>query len=180
LRWRNRRSISGADFSAAATGATAIAPLPTDHRFRGPGWQQPFNLMSQAFLLAEEWWAEAAAAAPGVDRANQRIVSFGVRQIVDMFSPSNAPWLNPDVIRAAVATGGGNFVLGAANLLTDLQKTQSGRASGLYGFRIGQDLAATPGKVVFRNELIELIQYAPTTPIVGREPVLIVPAGIMK
>ncbi len=64
--------------AAAATGAPAIAPLPTDHRFRGPGWQQPpFNLISQAFLLAEEWWAEAAAAAPGVDRANQRIVSFG-------------------------------------------------------------------------------------------------------
>lgn len=85
--------------AAAATGAPAIAPLPTDHRFRGPGWQQPpFNLMSQAFLLAEEWWAEAAAAAPGVDRANQRIVSFGVRQIVDMFSPSNVAWLNPEVI----------------------------------------------------------------------------------
>jgi polyhydroxyalkanoate synthase subunit PhaC len=167
--------------AAAATGAPAIAPLPTDHRFRGPGWQQPpFNLMSQAFLLAEEWWAEAAAAAPGVDRANQRIVSFGVRQIVDMFSPSNVAWLNPEVIQAAVATGGGNFVLGAANFLTDLQETQSGQASGLYGFRIGHELAATPGKVVFRNELIELMQYAPTAPLVEREPVLIVPAWIMK
>ena len=103
-----------------------------------------------------------------------------MRQMVDMFSPSNVPWLNPEVIRATVETGGANFAAGFENLLADLQQATGGAPSGAEAFRIGKDLAATPGKVVFRNELIELIQYAPTTPEVGREPVLIVPAWIMK
>jgi polyhydroxyalkanoate synthase len=165
-----------------AAGATAISSPLEDHRFGDPAWRQlPFNLLSQAFLLTEEWWAQAAGGGPaGISRENQRVVSFGMRQLVDMCSPSNIPWLNPEVIGATAATGGGNFVAGFENLLTDLEETLSGRACGPDAFRIGEDLAATPGKVVFRNELIELIQYAPTTPKVARAPVLIVPAWIMK
>jgi polyhydroxyalkanoate synthase len=162
-------------------GQLAIAPPAGDHRFGDPAWQQaPFNVMSQAFLLAEEWWTHAAKGPPGISRGNQRIVSFGMRQLVDMFSPSNVPWFNPEVIGASMTTGGGNFAAGFANLLTDLQETLSGCPCERDGTRVGQDLAATPGRVVFRNELIELIQYAPTTPEVESEPVLIVPAWIMK
>src|SRR5271166_6320603 len=122
----------------------------------------------------------AASGPPGIYRGNQRVVSFTARQLVDMLSPSNVPWLNPEVIRAAAKTGGANFVAGAVNLLTDLEESLSGRACGQDERRIGRDLAATPGKIVFRNELIELIQYAPTTPEVRREPMLIIPAWIMK
>jgi polyhydroxyalkanoate synthase len=166
---------------AAVAGQPAIDQLPADPRFRDPAWgQDPFNLIAQSFLLAEAWWAQLAATPAGVSRTNQRIVSFGTRQIIDMFSPSNVPWLNPEVIHATVKTGGRNFVAGTGNLLADLRQVVSGRASALDDFRIGRDLAATPGKVVFRNALIELIQYAPTTPLVGQEPVLIVPAWIMK
>ncbi|MDR3534055.1 MAG: alpha/beta fold hydrolase [Rhodopila sp.] len=166
---------------AAANDGPAIVPPASDHRFGDPAWQQsPFNLFAQAFLLAEEWWAQATDGPPGINRGNQRVVSFGIRQIVDMFSPSNIPWLNPEVIQATVKTGGGNFVAGTTNLLSDLRETLSGRAAGPQSFRIGQDLAATPGRVVFRNELIELIQYAPATSQVYRAPVLIVPAWIMK
>ena len=165
----------------AFSGTTAIVPLATDHRFADPAWRQPpFNLISQAFLLAEEWWANAAEGPAGIKRENQRIVSFATRQLVDMASPSNVPWFNPEVIQATKATGGENFISGAVNMLTDLQEALSGCPCGSDAFRIGQDLAATPGKVVFRNDLIELIQYTPTTPKVGCEPVLIVPAWIMK
>ena len=165
---------------AAATGTPVIAPSPGDHRFAAPGWQNPpFHLLQQAFLLTEEWWAEAAAGPEGITRANDRIVSFATRQWLDIFSPSNIPWLNPEVIAATADSGGRNLAAGAANFLRDLQDTLRG-APAAGNFRVGADIAATPGKVIFRNALIELIQYAPATATVRPEPVLIVPAWIMK
>ncbi len=167
-------------FGDAIKGERAIAPPPGDHRFQDPAWSQaPFSLYAQAFLLAEEWWAEAAAGPRGISESDRRVVTFGIRQWLDVFSPSNAPWLNPEVIRAAQQTGGGNFLQGAANFVADIRSALVG-GGGDETFRVGRDLAATPGAVVLRNDLIELIQYAPTTPQVGREPVLIVPAWIMK
>jgi polyhydroxyalkanoate synthase len=164
----------------AIMGQTAITPRPGDHRFQDPAWSQPpFNLYAQAFLLAEEWWAEAVAAPRGISEGDRRVVAFGVRQWVDMFSPSNVPWLNPEIIRATQQTGGGNFLEGAANFVADVRSAFLG-GGGAEAFHVGRDVAATPGAVVLRNDLIELIQYTPTTPQVEREPVLIVPAWIMK
>ncbi len=172
--------LAVAKLADAARGETVVAPKPGDHRFQDPEWATPpYHFLEQAFLIAEQWWAEATAGPPGVNVGDQRVVSFGVRQWVDMFSPSNFPWLNPEVIRAARETGGVNFVRGATNFLSDLRAAMGGQ-SALDEFEIGRDIAATPGAVVFRNELIELIQYAPSTPEVAREPVLIVPAWIMK
>jgi polyhydroxyalkanoate synthase len=164
----------------AIKGETVIAPQPGDHRFQDPAWSRPpYSLYAQAFLLAEEWWGEAAAGPRGITQGDRRVVAFGMRQWLDMFSPSNAAWLNPEVIHAALQTGGGNFLKGAANFAADVQSALVG-ARGEEAFRVGRDLAATPGAVVLRNDLIELIQYAPTTPEVDREPVLVVPAWIMK
>lgn len=166
---------------AAIAGEAPIVPPPGDHRFGDPAWQRfPFNIYSQAFLLAEEWWAKATEAVPGVNSINQRVVSFTARQLLDMLSPSNVPWMNPEVIKATADTGGRNFVNGLENLLSDMHAALSGHPRAQEGFKVGKDLAATPGKVVYRNELIELIQYAPATQQVGRAPVLIVPAWIMK
>ena len=152
-----------------------------DHRFTDPAWHKPpFSLYRQAFLLAEDWWSEATAALPGVARRHERIVSFATRQLVDVFSPTNLPWLNPEVIDATVATLGTNFVEGMQNLVEDVAEASGGAPAGRNAYRVGRDLAVTPGKVVFRNALIELIQYAPTTAEVAREPVLVVPAWIMK
>ncbi len=163
----------------AMLGQTAIAPPLGDHRFGDPAWQPlPFNLIAQAFLLGEEWWATAADGPEGVSVADRRIMAFVTRQFTDMLSPSNLPYLNPEVIRATVATGGHNLLAGWGNFLKDMQQTLSGHPA--REFQIGHDLAATPGKVVLRNGLIELIQYAPTTAQVRPEPVLIVPAWIMK
>jgi polyhydroxyalkanoate synthase len=165
--------------SAAIAGNQAISPDMEDHRFDDDGWRQaPFDLLTQAILLGEEWWDRVARTPRGVDRHNQRIVAFTFRQWLDLWSPSNVPWLNPEVLTATSASGGANLVAGLKNFVRDFASALGGSPSN--EFAIGEDLAATPGKVIFRNELIELIQYSPTTLSVGAEPVLIVPAWIMK
>ncbi|GAN76550.1 PHA/PHB synthase family protein [Acidisphaera rubrifaciens] len=165
----------------AALGRSVIVPPPQDHRFQDPSWQAPpFNLLHQSFLLAEEWWAHATATPPGVARPDRRIVGFAIRQWLDTLSPSNVPWLNPEVIGATVHSGGANLREGFTNFLADAQEAMSGQAAHPDAPVVGVDLAATPGKVVLRNGLIELIQYTPATGQVRPEPVLIVPAWIMK
>jgi polyhydroxyalkanoate synthase len=152
-----------------------IAPAPDDRRFADPAWAQPpFHLLVQAVLLNEAWWDSVVRNQPGVGQPNQRIVAFNTRQTLDLLSPSNMPWLNPEVITETQATGGRNLIAGLRNLLRDQSHTKDS------AFQVGRDLAATPGKVIYRNDLIELIQYTPTTQQVGVEPVLIVPAWIMK
>jgi len=164
-----------------ATGAEKPAePEPDDHRFAHQAWQQPpYDLLTQAVLLGEEWWDSVIHTPGGVAPCNERIVDFTVKQWLDMISPSNIPWLNPEVIEATRTTEGRNLIVGLTNFLDDQAAQQSGEAPPA-AFKVGKDLAATPGKVVFRNKLIELIQYTPTTAKVGAEPVLIIPAWIMK
>ena len=165
----------------AAAGQHVIDPQPKDHRFRDPAWQQPpYAFLHQAFLLMEEWWAEASDGGNAVGHHNAQVVSFGIRQWLDIFSPSNLPWLNPEVAAETVKSGGGNIPAGLANLFEDLKQRATGKPSHKPIFAVGDTLAITPGKVVFRNELIELIQYSPTTETVRPEPILIVPAWIMK
>jgi polyhydroxyalkanoate synthase subunit PhaC len=164
----------------AMGGEKAIVPQIGDRRFAHPAWQQrPYDLLTQAVLLGEEWWDSVVRSPAGVGQPNERIVAFTVRQWLDLMSPSNVPWLNPEVIEATRASAGANLAEGMRNFLHD-QAAAQGRNAVANGFTVGGNLAATPGKVVFRNALIELIQYAPTTATVGAEPVLIVPAWIMK
>lgn len=159
-----------------------ITPLPGDRRFAAPEWStQPFSFMAQAFLLNQQWWHNVTHEVPGVERHHEEVVSFIARQILDIFSPSNNPLTNPEVIERARKTGGANFIEGWRNWVEDLQQQLGGQPPvGAERFVVGRDMAVTPGKVVFRNHLIELIQYAPTTPTVRAEPILIVPAWIMK
>jgi polyhydroxyalkanoate synthase len=165
---------------AAMGGAPAIEAEPADHRFANPAWTQPpYNLLTQAVLLGEEWWRSVVDSPRGVSTPDRRMVAFTVRQWLDMMSPSNVAWLNPEVIEATRSSGGRNLASGISNFLRDQAAAKDGSAA-TSGFTVGVDLAATPGQVVFRNDLIELIQYAPTTETVGAEPVLIVPAWIMK
>jgi polyhydroxyalkanoate synthase subunit PhaC len=164
---------------AAFTGDAAIAAAPADHRFANPAWQQrPYNLLVQAVLLGEEWWGNLVRDTPGVAQQNQRMVAFTVRQWLDMISPSNVPWLNPEVIAATKRTGGKNFIDGFGNLLRDQLAAHGGGKT--TDFIVGKNVAATQGRVVYRNALMELIQYAPVTANVGAQPILIVPAWIMK
>ncbi len=168
----------------AQPGATpaVIDPLPQDKRFNGDAWQAwPFNVIHQGFLLQQQWWHNATSGVRGVARHHEEIVKFGARQALDMVSPSNFLMTNPDLLRRTLECGGRNFVDGLQHLLEDWERSVSGKKPvGSEAYEVGRDVAASPGKVVFRNRLIELIQYAPTTETVHPEPLLIVPAWIMK
>ena len=159
-----------------------IQPAPQDNRFADPAWQQwPFNLIHHAFLAQEEWWQQAATSAPGVSRHHQQLVSFMARQILDQVAPSNFAMTNPVVLRETLRTGGRNLWTGAQNFIEDAQRSLAHQPpAGSEKFKVGETVAATPGKVIYRNELIELIQYAPLTGTVHPEPIFIVPAWIMK
>nr|WP_245926858.1 alpha/beta fold hydrolase [Breoghania corrubedonensis] len=159
-----------------------IEPLPQDHRFDHPGWNTfPFNLMYQGFLLNQQFWYNVTTGVRGVSDHHERVVEFMTRQMLDVFSPSNNPFTNPEVLERTRLEVGMNLARGFANFVEDLERTLGDKPpAGTEDFVVGGNLAATPGKVVYRNRLIELIQYAPTTDKVQREPVLIVPAWIMK
>jgi polyhydroxyalkanoate synthase len=159
-----------------------IAPLPKDRRFAGDEWQKwPYNALHQAFLLQQQWWHNATTDIRGVTRQHANIVSFVARQLLDVVAPSNWPLTNPEILRATCESGGANLVRGFHNFIEDWERAVSGkRPPGAERFIAGRDVAATPGKVVYRNRLIELIQYTPTTVQVRPEPVLIVPTWIMK
>jgi polyhydroxyalkanoate synthase len=160
----------------------AIEPLPQDQRFSNPAWQRwPFNLYYQSFLFVQQWLYNATTGVPGVSRHDSEVVSFVARQLLDVFSPTNFPCSNPEVLKATLEQGGSNLVRGAANLLDDWERAVLGRKpAATEAFAVGTAVAVTPGKVVYRNRLIELLQYAPATPAVQAEPILIVPAWIMK
>jgi len=160
-----------------------IQPQPQDRRFAKPEWEAlPFNLLAQAFLLNQQWWHNATTGVRGVAPQNEAIVEFSVRQVLDMLAPSNFALTNPEVLQKAFQSGGENFVFGWQNWCSDWMRLLSGgrHPGGDQDFVVGETVATARGKVVFRNELIELIQYYPTTEKVHPEPILIVPAWIMK
>lgn len=165
-----------------AKSPTCIEPLPQDKRFCGSSWQQwPYNYIYQNFLFSQQWWHNATTDIDGLSKADERSVSFIARQVLDRFSPSNIPFLNPEVMQKTIDQGGENLVKGFKNYLEDVDQHLSGSSPvGASHYVPGDSVAVTPGNVVFRNHLIELIQYTPTTDKVYSEPVLFVPAWIMK
>lgn len=160
---------------------TSGADLESDPRFSPEAWQSfPYNLIAQNFLMAQKWWDTATSDVAGVDPKHLQIVNFAARQWLDMVSPSNFALTNPEVISRTVEERGQNLVRGLQYWLEDFNRLMSRQPSRPSAFSVGKDLAMTPGDVVMRNELVELIHYRPTTDKVHPEPILIVPAWIMK
>jgi polyhydroxyalkanoate synthase len=162
--------------------APCIAPLPQDRRFTGADWRAPpYSLIYQAFLLTQQWWYNATTGVRGVSPHHEQVVAFVARQLLDIVSPSNIPMTNPEVLRVTAEQGGANLQRGLVNFMEDWERSVAGRRPvGAEAYVPGRAVAVTPGKVVLRNRLMELIQYAPATEAVHPEPVLIVPAWIMK
>ncbi len=182
LRKAARFSAYAARYAVDGSAPDCIEPLPQDKRFSNEAWRrQPYKLMSQAFLLQQQWWHNAATGVSGVSKPHERIVDFATRQLLDMAAPSNFLLTNPEVLDRTLARGGSNLLDGLQNFLEDFERVMRGRKpAGAEAFEVGRNVAATPGKVIYRNALIELIQYEPTTATVRPEPILIVPAWIMK
>jgi len=159
-----------------------IEPLPQDKRFRDEAWRDPpFVFYAQAFLLWQQWWHNATTDVKGLDAQMERAAQFTARQLADIYSPSNYIWTNPKILAATREQGGANLLRGFQNFIEDWNLAAAGRPPvGAEAFQVGRDVAATPGKVVYQNDLIELIQYEPATDTVHDEPILIVPAWIMK
>jgi polyhydroxyalkanoate synthase len=159
-----------------------FTPSSGDRRFEDKAWDSfPFVLWQQAFLAQEEWWRNATKPIRGMTPESAARVAFMGRQALDAVSPSNIPWLNPVIIEHTAREGGANLWRGMLNLQQDALRALLFEPPPLDDrFSVGQEVAVTPGEVVFRNELMELIQYKPATETVFAEPLLIVPAWIMK
>jgi polyhydroxyalkanoate synthase len=155
--------------------------LPADKRFKSEAWQEnlTFDLMKQIYLITAQWLVDMADGLEELSPDLHKRARFWTQQVADGLSPTNFPATNPEVMQEIIRTGGANLAQGMQNLLSDLQK---GRISMVPegSFEVGKDLAITPGKVIYRNPLIELIQYTPTTEQVRQVPLLSIPPWINK
>ena len=177
-----RLLAGGAGLGGTAPGAPPFPPDENDHRFEHEGWDRfPFSAWRDGFLAMQDWWRVATAEVRGMRRQDAERTAFMARQMLDVLSPSNMPLTNPEILERTVRSAGSNLAQGARHLAEDALRRLSGQPEPRpEGFEVGRDIACTPGQVVLRNDLMELIQYAPATGTVHAEPVLIVPAWIMK
>jgi polyhydroxyalkanoate synthase len=165
--------------------APVAAPDPKDSRFKDPEWSQNpvFDFLKQAYLITSRWAETLVQEAEGLDEHTRHKAEFYVRQLSSALSPSNFLATNPELIRTTIQENGANLVRGMKMLAEDIEAGRGElkmRQSDPERFEVGVNMANTPGKVVFRNDLIELIQYAPATETVLRRPLLIVPPWINK
>ena len=171
----------------AATGQT-LPPADSDERYKDDAWAHwPFNVYAHNYRNMVDWWQKALADVPGVAATSARTLDFVGRNTLEAASPANYLLTNPELLEATRAEQGQNLVRGFGHWLEDIERTFAGKQPGAAKqsgaaekFVVGRDVAATPGKIVLRNELIELIQYSPATETVYAEPLLIIPAWIMK
>ncbi len=163
-----------------------IEPAKGDRRFKHDDWQKNFlyDYIKQSYLIAAKHLHQTVGSVQGLDEQTAKKVDFYTRQYIDALSPSNFVLTNPEVLRETVASGGQNLVKGLNNLLEDLESGDGQQVrvkmTDPSAFQVGGNLAVTPGKVVYQNELMQLVQYAPLTKEVYRRPLLILPPWINK
>ncbi|HSD93744.1 MAG TPA: class I poly(R)-hydroxyalkanoic acid synthase [Methyloceanibacter sp.] len=162
-----------------------VEPEPGDNRFKDPDWSegQYFDFWKQAYLITSRWAEDLTRKTEGVDEKTRQKALFYLNQMLAAFSPSNFALTNPEVIRTTLATNAENLVQGMAHFVQDLEQSKDLlriSQTDLSAFEIGRNLAVTPGKVIFQNDVMQLIQYAPATEEVYERPLLIVPPWINK
>jgi len=170
-------------FFARAAGGAPLSPGREDLGFADPAWNVwPFNVYARTYSNWVSWWQQALAAHSPTAAAKAARLNFAGRLLLEAASPANFLHTNPELLNRTAAESGQNLIRGLKHWLEDARRavTGSGRTPGTEQFEVGKHVAVTPGKVVFRNRLIELLQYAPQTPSVYAEPILITPAWIMK
>ncbi len=178
--WQNTtRRLMGIDTNPV------ISVDPKDKRFKDDAWQQSevFDFIKQSYLLSARYVHDVVGHVDGLDPKTAKKVDFYSRQFMDAMSPSNFVLTNPEVLRRTAETGGENLLRGLNNLLTDLERGRgklSIRMTDPNAFRLGENIAVSPGKVIYQNELMQLIQYAPSTKTVLQRPLLIIPPWINK
>jgi polyhydroxyalkanoate synthase subunit PhaC len=165
--------------------APVAAPAASDSRFKAEAWQNNFvfDYIKQSYLIAAQNVQRLVADAQGLDPQTERKVRFFTRQFVDALAPTNFAFTNPEVLAATMQSGGKNLVDGLQNLLGDLERGNGQLAISMTdykAFKLGENVATTPGKVVYQTDLMQLIQYTPTTEQVYRTPLLIIPPWINK
>ncbi len=185
--WQDYMSLwQSATLRMMGSDPDAIAePHRDDRRFKDPAWEdnQLFDFIKQSYLLTARWMQSTVSSVEGLDEKTAKKVDFYTRQFVDALAPSNFVLTNPEVLRTTMESGGENLVNGLQNLLEDLDRGQGRlaiRMTDAEAFELGENIAVTPGKVVFQNDLIQLIQYAPSTEKVYKRPLLIIPPWINK
>jgi polyhydroxyalkanoate synthase subunit PhaC len=162
-----------------------IEPAKDDRRFKHEAWSenQLFDFIKQSYLLTARWMQSTVRDVDGLDDKTAKKVDFYTRQFVDAMAPSNFVMTNPEVLQATMESGGENLVKGLENLLKDLERGK-GRLSismtDIEAFKVGQNIAVTPGQVIYQNDLMQLLQYEPTTETVAKRPLLILPPWINK
>ena len=162
-----------------------IAPDKSDRRFKDAAWNDNllFDFIKQSYLLSSRYVLDTASHDHGMDPKEKQKVEFYTRQFVDALAPSNFVVTNPEVLRATVDSRGENLLRGLKHMLEDLERGKgrlSIRMTDLDAFEVGKNIATTPGKIVYQNELMQLIQYTPTTETVHKRPLMIVPPWINK
>jgi polyhydroxyalkanoate synthase len=167
------------------TSVPVAEPMKGDRRFRHEDWQEHFlfDYVKQSYLIAARWLHNAVTSVEGLDEHTQKKVDFFTRQYIDALAPSNFALTNPEVFRETVASGGQNLVKGLNNLLDDIERGNGQLKISMTdskAFELGVNIATTPGKVVYQTELMQLIQYEPTTAKVYKRPLLIIPPWINK
>ena len=167
------------------TQAPLVTPAKDDRRFKHPEWDdnQLFDFVKQSYLLTARWLQSTVEDVDGLDDKTAKKAAFFTRVFVDAMAPNNFALTNPEVLRATVDSGGENLVNGLRNLLEDLENSDGQlriRMTDPDAFTLGENIAVTPGKVVYQNDLIQLLQYEPTTKQAYRRPLMIIPPWINK
>jgi polyhydroxyalkanoate synthase subunit PhaC len=162
-----------------------VVPAQGDKRFRHEDWHEHFlfDYIKQSYLITARWMHDQVASVEGLDDQTKKKVDFFTRQYIDALAPSNFALTNPEVFRETISSGGQNLVKGLNNLLDDIERGGGQLRISMTdakAFELGVNIATTPGKVVFQNELIQLIQYEPTTKKTWKRPLLIIPPWINK